>query len=121
MNSEERKSIEHFKSLNKLALSTNLDLKYTQSEIDNSNTLIELINKDEKIIKKLKQDNLMLLAREDINSYKNFQNNYISVQTIKDTMTELEEKIKYENNEKVIIRLHKQIRILEQLINRGDK
>ena len=46
---------------------------------------------------------------------------YISVQTIKDTITELEEKIKYENNEKVIIWLHKQIRILEQLINRGDK
>lgn len=43
-------------------------------------------------------------------------NNYIPVQKVKDKIKEIDKKIKYEENEKVVIYLHKQKNILQELL-----
>lgn len=43
-------------------------------------------------------------------------NNYIPVQKVKDKIEEIVKKIKYEENEKVVIYLHKQKNILQELL-----
>lgn len=43
-------------------------------------------------------------------------NNYIPKSKVKEKIEEIDEKIKYENNEKVLIWLHKQKRVLQSLL-----
>ncbi len=45
-----------------------------------------------------------------------FQDSYIPKQKIKDKIEDLEKKMKYEQNEKALIHLHKQIKILKELL-----
>ena len=43
-------------------------------------------------------------------------NNYIPVQKVKDKIEEIDKEIKYEENERVVIYLHKQKNILQELL-----
>ena len=45
-------------------------------------------------------------------------NNYIPVSLVKEKIEELETKMKYENNEKVLIWLHKQRAVLQELLEK---
>ena len=47
--------------------------------------------------------------------------NVIPVQKVKDKIKEIGEKIKYEENEKVVIYLHKQKNILQELLKESEK
>lgn len=52
MTDEEKKAIEFFKDINQLYFSTDLDLKYTDSEFENSIILLNLIQKQQAELKK---------------------------------------------------------------------
>lgn len=45
----------------------------------------------------------------------------VSIEKIKEKITELENKIKYEQNKKVLIQLHKQIKILKELLEESEE
>lgn len=67
--------------------------------------------------KYLKNEYKMRLERTDLENYKS---NYISIQKVKDKIEEITQKIKYEENEKVVIQLHKQRKILQELLERRE-
>lgn len=50
--------------------------------------------------------------------FENSSNYVIKKQKVKDKIEEIDEKIKYEDNEKVIIWLHKQKKILQELLEK---
>ena len=50
-----------------------------------------------------------------------FKANYISKQKIKDKMKDLEKKMEYEQNERALIHLQKQRKVLQELLEEEDK
>ena len=68
-----------------------------------------LLKENEELKEKIREHTLLI-------SPYYVKENYIPVQKIKDKIEEIGEKIKYEENEKVVIYLHKQKNILQELL-----
>lgn len=78
----------------------------------NENTKLQEENKE---LKKIKTDGFM------VNNpwlFKYLSEVYIPKSKVKEKIEEIDEKIKYENNEKVLIWLHKQRKVLQDLLGK---
>ena len=115
MNKEEKKAIEYSKNC-LMKITMGIDCEFDVNILD------ALIN----IIKKLQKENEELRAKWDKDTHilqneldltnADKINNYIPVQKVKDKIEEIVEKIKHEENEKVVIYLSKQKNILQKLL-----
>lgn len=105
-----------------MIIETTINLKNKSKE-----ELILLLNESLGVIKKLQKENEEL--KEIYRSEKKMKNEYIKlyqdlllkeniipIQKIKDKIKKIDQKIKYEENEKVVIYLHKQKNILQELL-----
>lgn len=96
----------------------------------------KLQKENEELRKKLNEENkrCMILAIEKQDYFEKYRyhlqqnerltkefSNVIPVQKVKDKIKEIGEKIKYEENEKVVIYLHKQKNILQELLKESEK
>ena len=83
------------------------------------------IEKYETYIKELQNENKKLRNQEATQRKINAllvqrYSSSVSLQKIKDKIEEITQKIKYEENEKVLIQLHKQRKVLQELIKKED-
>lgn len=126
MNDEEKKVIEFLKEnmLDYEEIDTSILLDINSKH----KTILNLIEKLQKESEELKEDRdkfkKNLLKRitycneleKDL--FENGSNYVIPKEKVKDKIEEIDEKIKYEDNEKVIIWLHKQKKILQELLEK---
>ena len=64
----------------------------------------------------LKQFDVNIVYNDYLEKLNEYERNTIQIQRIKDKIKEIDKKIKYEENEKVVIYLHKQKNILQELL-----
>ena len=95
-----------------------------QTEMSNKNCELEFeivkLQKENDELKRLMahKNRYTKLLEDDL--FENCSNYVIPIQKIKDKIKEIGEKIKYEENEKVVIYLHKQKNILQELLESED-
>lgn len=110
MSEEEKKVIEEINKRLK-----NTPSGFNENYINDMKYLLNLIAKQQKEIEELHTE-INERIKLKIENEQLVDTQFIPKQKVKDKIEELKEKIKYEKNEKVIIWLHKQIRILEELL-----
>lgn len=91
--------------------SDNREDKRTAQAIEN------MLNRNKELEEKWDKDTHKLQNALDLANADKI-NNYIPVSLVEETIEELNRKIKYEDNEKVIIYLHKQRKILQELLEK---
>ena len=130
MNEEEKKAVKFFYNLratideSNMLFDEEINVKHGKETIKQITTILNLI-------KKLQEENEELKLKEKcriIGKYGEVEihdvinrvlsNDYIPKQKIKSKIEKLEKKMKNENNEKVLIQLHKQRRILQELLEK---
>lgn len=81
------------------------------------NRLTKLVDQRKNLAGEIKYDNC-IVSTTDLDFLLNMINedSYIAKEKIKDKIKKLEEKMKYENNEKILVYLHKQRKILRELL-----
>ena len=83
----------------------NSSIIYAQTAI-----LEEILKESNEELKEIIREHALLISPYYV------KENYIPVQKVKDKIKEIDKKIKYEENEKVVIYLHKQKNILQELL-----
>ena len=83
----------------------NSSIIYAQTAI-----LEEILKESNEELKEIIREHTLLISPYYV------KENYIPVQKVKDKIKEIDKKIKYEENEKVVIYLHKQKNILQELL-----
>lgn len=84
--------------------------------------VLNALKEKDKIIEKLREDNTIFALECSRVAFKLYiENNYISIQKVKDKIKELEKKIEAEHNKKVLIQLCKQKRILQELLEGSNQ
>lgn len=83
-------------------------------------------NKDKEAIEHILSNyKKVLKENEKLSEYYKEQNEvnakFIPVQKVKDKIEEIDERLKYEENEKVVIYLHKQRKVLKELLEKENK
>lgn len=100
------------------------EIEEEQTEMSNKNCELEFeiekLQKENEELKRLMahKNRYTKLLEDDL--FENCSNYVIPIQKIKDKIKEIGEKIKYEENEKVVIYLHKQKNILQELLESED-
>ena len=91
-----------------------------RKEIEHYKEHIVKLQKENEELKNKLLDTLegQKVIKEETPQY--IKENYISKEKVKDKIKEIGEKIKYEENEKVVIYLHKQKNILQELIEESE-
>lgn len=81
-------------------------------------TIKQLQEENEELKNKLslKQFDVNIVYNDYLEKLNEYERNTIQIQRIKDKIKEIDKKIKYEENEKVVIYLHKQKNILQELL-----
>lgn len=86
------------------------ELKERNKTINEKKIIIEKLQKENEELKERIREHTLLISPYYV------KENFISVQKVKDKIEEIDEKIKREENEKVVIYLHKQRNILQELL-----
>ena len=138
MNEEEKNAVGLLKALNNIEKKCKIEKVPYKSEIKKImisllpedygifEIILNLIEKLQKENEEFKKENSMIRKVDKIvenititdieNAIEEAEQQYISVQKVKDKIEELNKKIENEENEKVIVWLHKQRRVLQELI-----
>lgn len=92
--------------------------EYQETYKDVREELKELRKENEELKNKLslKQFDVNIVYNDYLEKLNEYERNTIQIQRIKDKIKEIDKKIKYEENEKVVIYLHKQKNILQELL-----
>lgn len=106
---------ENFRLKNQLE---NKRKEYQETYKDVREELKELKKENEEFKNKLslKQFDVNIVYNDYLEKLNEYERNTIQIQRIKDKIKEIDKKIKYEENEKVVIYLHKQKNILQELL-----
>lgn len=112
MSEEEKESIEEFRK--QLRLAINIDDVTTAIRNDNAQTILNLIEKLQKENKELKEEIGVDYTTVYLNGVYDERERWEL--KVKAQIEELTSKIKYEEDDKEIIKLHKQRRILQKLL-----
>lgn len=108
MSEEEKKAIEE---LSKKAVFCNYEERDYPNMICFKKDMLIVLNLIEKQQKQIEYDKTHILTPQTIDL------NFIPKSKIEEKIEELEEKMRYEDNEKVLIQLHKQRRVLQELLD----
>lgn len=117
MNEEEKNAINFLKETN----FDYLDYDMCVSSVETTSNLVERLQKENEELKNLMAHKNWYTQKLEEDLFENASNYVIKKQKVKDKIKEIGEKIKYEENEKVVIYLHKQKNILQEVLKESEE